>query len=113
MTDQQTTPRPNTTMTLAAGLVIALAMIAAFLWGESHDVDTTPLLAILSPIVGALFLVPKMEGLQRTTDQVARNTNGHLTTLTAERDKLAAELELLRAQQPPETPPTPGRYTYP
>ena len=100
MTQQQPEPSPATSTgnaTLAAGVVIVLAMIGAFLWGESHDVDTTPLLAILSPVVGALFIVPKVASIQRTTEQVQRQTNGHLTGLTAERDRLAAELAELKA----------------
>lgn len=89
--------RPSAALTLAAGVIIALAMIAAFLWGETHNVDTTPLLAILSPVVGALFLVPRMDGLQRTTETVARQTNGHLSALTTENASLRAELERYRA----------------
>lgn len=82
--------------TLVAGTAIVLAMIGAFLWGESHNVDTTPLLAILSPVIGALFIVPRISGLERKTDAVQRNTNGHLTSVTADRDRLAAEVAALR-----------------
>lgn len=83
--------------TLGAGVVVALAMIVAFLWGESHDVDTTPLLAILSPVVGALFLVPKVAAIERNTEQVQRQTNGHLTSLSAELERLRIENAELRA----------------
>jgi hypothetical protein len=60
VSEQDQTPRARVSgnMTLVAGLVITLAMIVAFLWGESHDVDTTALLAILSPVVGGLSLCP-------------------------------------------------------
>ncbi len=84
--------------TLAAGVVIILALMAAFLWGEEHDVDTSPLLAIISPVVGALFLVPRLGNLQQTTQQVQRNTNGHLTLVTAERDRLTEQNAKLREQ---------------
>lgn len=98
MSSQPANVQTSQGITLAAGVVIVLAMIAAFLWGEAHEVDTTPLLAILSPVVGALFLVPKVDALRSTTQQVAKNTNGHLTSLTAERDRLAEENAQLREQ---------------
>ena len=95
------TSPPSSTATLAAGVVMALAMIAAFLWGETHSVDTTPLLAILSPVVGALFLVPKVSAIERRTEAVQRQTNGHLTNLNRELEQLRAENAELKAAPSP------------
>lgn len=81
---------------LISGTAIILAMMGAFLWGESHNVDTTPLLAILSPVIGALFIVPRISTLERRTEAVQRSTNGHLTQVTADRDRLQAEVAALR-----------------
>ena len=63
---------------LACGTVLALATMAAWLWGATHEVDTSPLFAFVVPIVGALFLADRISDAGDAAKQAAHQTNGNL-----------------------------------
>lgn len=103
---------PNPNAPLIAGMVICVVMIVAYVWAESQGVRTGPILNLVMPIVATTMVVPGIRQVQQTTEKVARQTNGHLTELTAsrdrvtaDRDRLAAENAQLLAALPPELIP--------
>lgn len=63
---------------LCAGCVISLAVIAAWLWGKLHGIETTELMAFAVPVVGALFLVSPISRAGEAAQQAVAQTNGAL-----------------------------------
>ena len=77
MTDQPYTPRPTPGM-MIIGTVIFVATLAAWLYAETHDVDTSALLAFAVPVVGALFLSSGISAARSAAEQSANQTNGSM-----------------------------------
>lgn len=94
--------RANPNLTLAAGMALVVATIAAYLYAAQHRIDFGPILAIVGPVIAALFLQNGMTRIERKTDQAVENTNGALTGPLAE---LASEVSQIRSQL------ARGRYT--
>lgn len=63
---------------IAAGTIITLGTIAAWLWGKLRGIDTGELMAFVVPIVGALFLVTAVGRAGEAAQQAAQQTNGML-----------------------------------
>lgn len=85
---------------LAAGTIITLATIAAWLYAATHGIDTAPLFAFAIPVVGALVIA---NGLGKTADaaqQAATQTNGLLgPRIKAEVTAALAERDAARTRQ--------------
>lgn len=69
----------NPNAVLISGVTVVLAMIAAYLYAEPRGINTTPLMAFVSPVVAALLIINRVDRVQQTADQAVRQTNGELT----------------------------------
>lgn len=61
---------------IGSGTVIVVATIVAWLYGESHGIDTTPLFIFTTPIVTALFLVKTLSSLGQDVRSAKDSLNG-------------------------------------
>jgi len=69
--------KPNTS-TMIFGVVIFLASLAAWLWGETHAVNTDILWIVATPVVMALFVGQQLGATAEHAQQAATQTNGAL-----------------------------------
>ena len=68
----------RTTTTMVFGAIVFITTVGAWLYGESHDIDTTILWAAAVPIIGALFIGQSMTATRTAAEQAASQTNGAL-----------------------------------
>lgn len=92
---QQETEALNLRMAVI-GVIVILILVLAFLFGEVHGINTTPILAVLSPVVGALFLIKPLSSIGTGVQRTASQTNGHLSQLWNRNNQLAEENRQLR-----------------
>lgn len=69
--------RPNTA-TMTFGVIIFISALAAWLWGETHGVNTDILWIVTTPVVGALFVGQQVAHAADAAQQAAAQTNGAL-----------------------------------
>ncbi len=64
--------------TMIIGCIIFLGVLAAWLYAESRDIDTSALLAFAVPVVSALFLSGAVQRGAEAAERAANQTNGAL-----------------------------------
>lgn len=69
--------KPNTS-TMIFGVIIFLAALGAWLWGETHNVNTDILWIVTTPVIGALFIGHQLGATAEHAQQAANQTNGLL-----------------------------------
>lgn len=52
--------------------------MAGWLIGALNHIDTAPLLALVVPVIGALFLLGQMNSTREAAQQAATQTNGNM-----------------------------------
>lgn len=65
-----------TTATMSFGVIVFLASLGAWLWGETHGVNTDILWIVTTPVVGALFIGQQLGATAQHAQQAANQTNG-------------------------------------
>lgn len=68
----------RTTASMIIGVVVMAIGVAAWLYGELHDVDTSILWTVLPVILGALFIGTTMADTKAAAQAAATQTNGTL-----------------------------------
>ncbi len=70
----------NQLASLIAGTIIFLATVAAWLYGELNHINTSALLTMSVPVIGALFMVGGINAARDAAQQAASQTNGAMDT---------------------------------
>jgi hypothetical protein len=65
-------------VTMGFGVVVFVATLAAWLYGEAHHVDTTIVWTVAGPIILALFVGHQLGTTSDAAKQAASQTNGVL-----------------------------------
>jgi uncharacterized membrane protein len=60
------------------GLILAVATMGAWIYAESHKIDSAPLFVFVVPIVTALFIGHNLGATKEAAQQAANQTNGPL-----------------------------------
>ena len=63
---------------MVIGCIIFLGVLAAWLYAESRNIDTSALLAFAVPVVSALFLAGTVQRGAEAAERAANQTNGAL-----------------------------------
>lgn len=63
---------------LAAGVVIFVVVVAAWVYAKAHGIETGELISFAVPVVGALFLAGPIGAAASSAQQAAHQTNGVL-----------------------------------
>lgn len=84
--------RANPNLILIAALVLVLVTVAGYLVAARDGIDFAPILAIVGPVIAAMFIQPSMSRIERKTDQAVAQTNGALTGPLADLSREVAEL---------------------
>lgn len=102
-----------TVTTMIFGVIIFLATVAAWLWGEKNGVKTDILWIVAVPVITALFIGHQVGTAAKSAEQAAQQTNGTLngrleeavTNVLAKRDITRAKQSISDAGKnvPPET----------
>ncbi len=66
----------RTTTSMIVGVVVFGLTLPTWLWGEAHGIDTTILWAVVTPVVGALFIGDRIGQAITASQTAATQTNG-------------------------------------
>ena len=66
------------TATMLFGVIIFVATLGAWLWGETHGVDTNIVWVVATPVITALFVGQQIGAAADAAKQAAAQTNGGL-----------------------------------
>ena len=106
-TNERQPARMNPTRwTMAFGTVIFLATLGAWLYGESHAIDTNILWGVSTPLVMALFVGHQIGELGDAARAAANQTNGSLDARLKNAVNEALATDAARRTQPDTPPPT-------
>jgi len=82
--------KANPNVMIAAGLVVVIVTLAAYIYCEAHGIESGPIVAITGPVIAALLLQQSIARVEAQARQAVDNTNGKLDG--GIRDAVAAEL---------------------
>ena len=111
-----TANRAPTRWSMLFGVVIFVAALGAYLYGETQGIDTSVIWLVSGPILVALFIGTKVDDAKSAAEQAAAQTNGMLdpriqsAVARALADRDAARTR--QAQGDISAPPPPPGTTY-
>ncbi|MBT2400636.1 hypothetical protein [Streptomyces sp. ISL-100] len=98
--------KTSNTSTLVAGLIAFVCSVAAYVVLTARGLETTGLLAFVTPVIGALLVVSRLDSRSDAQDQaltqITRQTNGVLTSRIA--DVVGKELDKRFGTAPTDNP---------
>jgi hypothetical protein len=99
------TARPNgkSGQTIAAmtfGTIIFCATLAAWLYGETHNIDTGVVWTVTTPVIGFLFIGGALSKTADNAEQAAIQTNGSMDSkIKAAVSSALADRDMARTRQ--------------
>jgi hypothetical protein len=68
----------QTVAAMTFGTIIFCATLAAWLYGEAHNIDTTVVWTVTTPVIGFLFVGASLSKTAEHAEQAAVQTNGSM-----------------------------------